>query len=255
MDCGAEERLVRIALQARPGVHRLQADLQARQLLVFHEGEAEDVAAHARSAGLGARVLETGPAAEDGPGAAPAGAGEARALGVVLAINAGMFAAEAVAGLLADSSALLADSLDMLADAAVYGIALAGARRTRAAQSRAAHASGVLQALLALGVLAGVVRRVFLGSAPEAPGMALVALAALAANLTSMWWLSAHRDGGAHMKASWIFTTNDVIANLAVIVAAGLVWALESNIPDLAAGAVIGGLVLGGAVRILRLKG
>ena len=81
-----------------------------------------------------------------------------------------------------------------------------------------------------------------------------VALAALAANATSMWLLARHRGGGAHMKASWIFTTNDVIANLGVIVAAGLVQLLGSNVPDLVVATGIALIVLNGAIRILRLK-
>jgi Co/Zn/Cd efflux system component len=67
--------------------------------------------------------------------------------------------------------------------------------------------------------------------------------------------LARHREGGAHMKASWIFTTNDVIANLGVIVAAGLVRLLQTNVPDLVVATGIALIVLNGAVRILRLKG
>jgi Co/Zn/Cd efflux system component len=64
-----------------------------------------------------------------------------------------------------------------------------------------------------------------------------------------------HRHGGAHMKASWIFTTNDVIANLGMIVAAGMVGLTRSNVPDLAVATVIALVILNGAIRILRLKG
>ena len=104
------------------------------------------------------------------------------------------------------------------------------------------------------GALAEVVRRLVFGSAPEAPLMIIVAFAALIANTTSMWLLARHRQGGAHMRASWIFTTNDVIANLGVIVAAGLVQLLGSNVPDLVVATGIALVVLNGAVRILRLK-
>jgi Co/Zn/Cd efflux system component len=70
-----------------------------------------------------------------------------------------------------------------------------------------------------------------------------------------MWLLSRHREGGAHMKASWIFTTNDVIANIGVIVAASLVRFTGSNVPDLVVATGIALIVLNGAVRILRLEG
>ena len=121
-------------------------------------------------------------------------------------------------------------------------------------QVRAAHVSGVLQLILAFIALAEVVRRILFGSEPEAPLMIIVALAALVANAVSMWLLSQHRQGGAHMKASWIFTTTDVIANLGVILAAVVVHITESNVPDLAVAVLIALVVLNGAIRILRLR-
>ena len=136
-----------------------------------------------------------------------------------------------------------------LADAAVYEIALFGVHRARTTQVKAARVSGVLQLLLALGALAEVVRRVLFGSEPEAPLMIAVAIVALGANATSMWLLSRHRGGGAHMKASWIFTTNDVIANLGVIAAAVLVRLLNSPLPDLVVATIIALVVLNGAVK------
>ena len=69
-----------------------------------------------------------------------------------------------------------------------------------------------------------------------------------------MWLLARHRHGGAHMKASWIFTTNDVMANLGVAIAAGLVRLTGSNVPDLVVASVIALVVLNGAIRILRLR-
>ena len=254
MDCAAEERLVRMALQRREEVHRIQAFLDARELVVVHEGDAQDIANIIRPLNLGAAILETTEASEVDEVEPPSSAEEARTLKIVLAINAGMWAGEAIGAWTADSSALLADSLDMFADAAVYAIALFGVHRAQATQLRAAHVSGVLQLLLAIGALAEVVRRVVFGSEPEAPLMVVVALAALAANVTCMWLLARHRRGGAHMKASWIFTTNDVIANLGVIVAAGMVRLTGSNAPDLVVATMIALVVLNGAIRILRLR-
>lgn len=255
MDCAAEERLVRMALNGHPGVLRVDADLSARQLDVVHEGEAADIIDRVRSVNLGGELVQTTKASELDEVAPPSRAEEARTLKIVLGINGGMFVAEVIGAFLADSSALLADSLDMFADAAVYGIALFGVHRARATQLRAARTSGILQLLLAVVALAEVIRRLVMGSEPEAPLMVAVATIALAANLTSMWLLGRHRAGGAHMKASWIFTTNDVIANLGVIGAALLVRILESATPDLVVATAIALVVLSGAVRILRLKG
>ena len=243
-----------MVLEGRPEIRHIQADLATRQLTVLHEGTADDVAAVLRPLNLGARLVETTAASEADVVAQPTSADEARTLKIVLAINAAMFVGEAIGALAADSSALLADSLDMFADAAVYGLALFGVHRARTTQVKAARVSGVMQLLLAAGALAEVVRRLAVGSDPEAPLMIVVALVALAANAASMWLLARHRRGGAHMKASWIFTTNDVIANLGVIVAAVLVRVLNSPLPDLVIATIIALVVLNGAIRILRLR-
>ena len=56
------------------------------------------------------------------------------------------------------------------------------------------------------------------------------------------------------MKASWIFSTNDVIANIGVIVAGILVGITSSRYPDLIIGTIIGVIVFIGAIRILKLR-
>ena len=254
MDCAAEEQLVRAALAGHAGAVAVAVDLSSRELTVVHTGEAGAITSTLTPLNLGARVISTVAASELDLVQAPDAAGEARTLWWVLAINGGMFLAEVIGARLAESSALLADSLDMFADALVYGLALFGVHRARASQMRAAHVSGALQLLLAVLALAEVARRLLFGSEPEAPLMIVVAALALTANATSMWLLSRHRHGGAHMKASWIFTTTDVIANLGVIAAAVLVRILGSNIPDLVAAVLIALVVLSGAIRILRLR-
>lgn len=185
--------------------------------------------------------------------AAAAAKAEAKTLRWLLAINAAMFVVELVAGWLAQSTGLIADSLDMFADAAVYGLALYAVGHA-GRQLRAARLSGWLQLLLALGVLGEVLRRWLTGSAPEPLPMMGIALLALAANVACMVLLAKHREGGAHMRASWIFSTNDVLANLGVILAGALVAWTGSNLPDLVIGTMIGLLVLNGARRILGLK-
>jgi cation diffusion facilitator family transporter len=179
---------------------------------------------------------------------------QARTLWLLLAINGTMFVGELVAGWLAQSTGLLADSLDMLADAAVYGLSLYAVGRTSRHQLRVAHVSGLLQLALALGVLFDVFRRVLVGSEPEPTWMVGVSLVALAANVACLLLIARHGTSGAHMKASYIFSTSDVLANLGVILAGGLVAATGSRLPDLLIGMVISVLVLSGAVRILRLR-
>lgn len=254
MDCTAEERLVRTALSGTDEVVNLIFDLSKRELAVVHRGDGDAIGVALASLNLGAQRIESTPASELDAIPAPAAADEARVLKQVLVINASMFFVEIVGAWIAQSSALMADSLDMFADAAVYGLALYGVHRARATQLKAAHLAGGLQLLLGLAALGEVVRRILFGSEPRALLIVVVAAVALAANVTSMWLLSRHRSGGAHMQASWIFTTSDVLANLGVIVAAALVRLTGSNVPDLVVATVIAFVVLNAAFRILRLR-
>lgn len=177
---------------------------------------------------------------------------ERTTLRMLLAINAVMFAVESVAGWVAESTGLLADSLDMLADASVYGVALYAVGRSASIQVKSAFTSGVIQILLGVGVIADVARRYVLGSHPESIAMMSIGAAAFVANVTCLILLSKHRQGGVHMKASWIFSTNDVIANIGVIVSGTLVRVLQNRLPDLLIGTAIAVIVVKGGFAILR---
>ena len=254
MDCAAEEQMVRDALEDVAGVRKLQFDLPARRLDVYHDAEAGLISSRLNALGLGAKLEVSQAVHEPLEGSEGDDRLERRTLSILLVINATMFVAEQVAGWIASSAGLLADSLDMLADALVYGIALYAVGRSRDLKRRAGHISGWLQLALAAGALTEVVRRFLYGSEPEPGYMMAVALVALAANVACLALISRHREGGIHMKASWIFSTNDVIANVGVIVAGALVAWTGSRIPDLAIGAVIAAVVASGAIRILRLR-
>jgi len=175
---------------------------------------------------------------------------EQRTLVALLTINGVMFVAEVMVGWIAESTALLADSLDMLADATVYGIALYAASRSGGTQRTAARVSGVLQIALGLGVLVEVIRRALFGSEPTSHLMIGAGTVALVANLICLRLIAKHREGGAHMRASWIFSKNDVIANTGVIVAGLLVMALGSRVPDLLVGSIVAAVVIRGGVQI-----
>ena len=112
----------------------------------------------------------------------------------------------------------------------------------------------LLEMLLALGTLSEVARRVLAGNLPEGGVMIGISLLALAANVACLLMLARHRDRGVHMKASYIFSANDVIANLGVIAAGALVAWTSSPWPDWIIGTVIALVVLAGAIRILRLR-
>lgn len=257
MDCPSEENLIRMALTQAAGIQSLRFDLPHRQLEVTHRGDAGPILEMLKPLNLGAALIESPPAAAPTyatPQPVSDDASEARTLRLLLAINAVMFCVELALGLLAQSTGLIADSLDMFADAAVYGLALYAVGRAARMKTKAAHFAGWLQLLLAIGALSEVARRFLFGSEPVSVLMMGVGLLALAANVTCLALISHKRDAGAHMKASYIFSANDVIANAGVIAAGALVAWTGSPYPDLIIGTVIGVIVMNGARRILQLR-
>jgi len=177
---------------------------------------------------------------------------ERKTLLIVLGINAFMFVVEFVLGLLAESTGLIADSLDMFADASVYLVSLYAVGKSGLLKVKAAKLSGVIQITLALLVLFDVIRRFLVGSEPVSALMMVVGIIALIANSICLSLISKHRDAGVHMRASLIFSQNDVIANIGVILSGFLVWAVNSRYPDLVIGFIIGLVVLRGGISILK---
>ena len=253
MDCPSEEALVRGVLADADGVVHLEFDLAQRRCTIHHRGDVDEIKGRLQDLDLGA-TLDTSDEVAEYSVPAAAHRDETNVLRLLLAINAVMFVVEAVAGWVGDSTGLMSDSLDMLADATVYGISLGVVGKAAVQQQKAAAAAGWLELALALGVLFEVGRRAIFGGTPEAPLMLGTATLALIANVTCLLALAKHRTGGVHMQASWIFSANDVIANLGVIAAGALVAWTSSAIPDLVIGAIIGLVVLRGALRILRLS-
>lgn len=255
MDCPSEENLIRMALHDIPD-GGLTFDLPRRSLTVLHPGPAEAVLARLVPLNLGASLAHTEPV-DEALAPAPASstdATEARVLWTLLAINGAMFVLEVVVGLVAQSTGVLADAMDMFADAAVYGVALFAVGRSAARKGQAAQLAGWLQMALALLALAEVGRRALQGSEPVSALMMAMGAVALVANVACLWLVARHRGLGVHMKASYIFSANDVLANLGVIVAGLLVAWTGSAVPDLLIGTVIGLIVLNGARRILALR-
>jgi Co/Zn/Cd efflux system component len=178
-----------------------------------------------------------------------------RVLWAVLAINAAFFVIEITFGLLYRSMGLAADSLDMMADALVYGMSLTVVGAAVARKKRVALWSGLLEFLPAILGLAEVIRR-FTGAEimPDFRAMIAISLLALAANSVCLWLLQRMKSSDAHIRASVIFSANDVIINIGVIVAGLLVWLLDSRLPDLIVGVAVFLIVLRGAVKMLKLS-
>jgi len=175
-----------------------------------------------------------------------------RTLRLALALNATMFVVEFIGGIIGESSGLIADSLDMLADASAYGIAIAAVSRGARFKVRAATVSGTILLLLGLGACVAVIGRALTGSEPESLVMAALATPALIVNTIVLRLLSKHRHSEVHLRATWIFTRADVVANLAILVASLLVFITDSRYPDLVVGFGIGLYVIREALEILR---
>jgi Co/Zn/Cd efflux system component len=177
---------------------------------------------------------------------------ERRVLIILLLINGVMFIAELGIGWWAQSTALIADALDMLADAMVYGVGLYAVSKPLLVKTHAARLSGGLQILLGLLVLVDILRRFVVGSEPVSTLMMGMGFVALLANVTCLILIAKHREGEVHMRASWIFSKNDVIANLGVILAGGLVAWTGSRLPDLLIGLFVVIIVIRGGLLILK---
>jgi Co/Zn/Cd efflux system component len=175
-----------------------------------------------------------------------------RVLWMVLAINAAMFAVEVIAGLVAGSAALQADALDFLGDAANCAISLLVVGMALRYRASAALAKGATMAAFGLWVIATVVWHAVHGTLPSALTMGTVGGAALLANVASFGLLWAYRHGDANMRSAWICTRNDVLGNLAVLLAALGVFGTGTGWPDIVVAAIMALLAIQGAALVIR---
>lgn len=177
--------------------------------------------------------------------------GYKRALVAVVLINAAMFAVELAAGAFAGSMALTADSLDFLADSLTYAISLWVIGKAASWRAWAAFGKGISLAVMGVGVFATTVYQVFVLGVPNAAVMSGIGLMALAANVASVLILYNWRDGDANVRSVWLCSRNDAIGNIAVVVAAGLVWMTGTGWPDVIVALLMSGLFLRSAQQIL----
>ncbi len=177
---------------------------------------------------------------------------ERRVLWIALVLNAVMAVIGGFAGWIAQSTGLLADALDMLSDATAYAIGLVAIGRKTRFKANAALLSGGVLLMLGVGVLVEVGRRVMFGAEPLSGWMIGISLLSLAVNVTVLRMLAPLKSGEVHLRATWLFTRADVVANLGVILAGVLVFWLHSPYPDFAIGTLIGLYVIKEAFGILR---
>lgn len=252
MDCPSEENLIRMKLDGISSIANLDFDIPNRKLTVFHSGEIDQIEASVIELKLGGKKISTEQTDQTD---FQDNANQKKLLWYVLAINFTFFIIEMTTGVISKSMGLVADSLDMLADSFVYGISLLAVGGTLIRKKRIAKLAGYFQIILAIIGFIEVLRR-FFGDVrlPDFSTMIIVSIFALIANGMCLYILQkSNSKDEAHMKASMIFTSNDVIINLGIIIAGILVNWLSSSKPDLIIGTIVFVLVIQGAIRILKL--
>ena len=252
MDCPSEETLIRMKLEGLPMIKSLVFDIPNRKLTVFHSEENPEIEKSLNELNLGAEYKETTIVQQDVFD--DSSSIQSKLLWTVLIINFVFFIIEITTGLISKSMGLVADSLDMLADALVYGLSLWAVGSTIIRKKKVARLSGYFQLALATLGLIEVIRR-FISSedVPDFQIMIIVSVLALIANSVCLYLLQKSKSEEAHMKATMIFTSNDIIINTGVIAAGVLVLLTHSKYPDLIIGTIVFLIVVKGAFRILKL--
>jgi Co/Zn/Cd efflux system component len=252
MDCPSEESMIRMKLDGIEDIKSLEFDIPNRKLTVYHLGNLPEIEKAIDDLDLNSSLLKS----ESVQSAllTDSSKQQSKLLWTVLLINFLFFLIEVISGFLARSMGLVSDSLDMLADSLVYGLSLYAVNSTVSGKKNVARISGYFQLVLALFGFVEVVRR-FLGyeEVPDFYTMIIVSVLALLANVICLYLLQKSNDKEVHMQASMIFTSNDIVINLGVIVAGLLVYLLDSKYPDLIIGTVVFIIVARGAFRILKL--
>ena len=187
-----------------------------------------------------------------------------RALGMALALIAGFFVVEVVAGLLAGSLAVLADAAHMLSDTGSLALAFlaswlavrpATPQRSfgfRRAEILAALVNGVALVAVSIWIFVAAIGR--LGDPPDVPGgwVMAVGLAGLAVNAAAAWVLSRGDRESLNMRAALLHVLADLLGSFGVVLAGLILLTTGWEYADPVAALAIAVLVLASSWRILR---
>jgi len=252
MDCPSEEQMIRMKLESYEQIKYLDFDIPNRKLEVYHREGIEDIHSSISELKLGDKFIRSEKAE------IPVGEDETKQKNIlwwVLGINFGFFLIEMTTGWISSSMGLIADSLDMLADSIVYALSLFAVGGAVSRKKKVAKFSGYFQMFLATLGFVEVLRRFLISSeTPIFQWMIIISSLALGGNLVSLWLINKAKSKEAHMQASAIFTSNDIIVNGGVILAGILVYFLESKWPDLIIGGIVFTFVMRGAIKILKIS-
>lgn len=254
MDCSACAAKIEKAAKAMPGVNDVRVSIASGEMSLAVDNESQGIPVlESTVTGMGYRLTRIDDDDDDRiPDLSHVTPAYKQALWIVVLLNAGYGVIELAGGLLAGSQALKADALDFVGDGLISWLGLIAIGWGLAARAKAALLQGIFLGLLGVGVFATTIYRVFVLHTPGAELMGIFGAIALVVNLLAAYVLLPYRSGDANVRAVWLFSRNDAIGNLAVVIAAGLVAWTNSPWPDLVVATIIAGLFLQSALAIIR---
>lgn len=172
-------------------------------------------------------------------------------LWICLIANAVMFVVQMGASYIAGSVSLLANSADFLSDSANYGISLFVLGKTLQMKAKASIIKGVSLGMVGLWVAYETFHHSLDQTIPKPTIMIVVSIIALIVNVGCAVLLYRHRNGDSNATSVWLCSRNDAIGNIAVMFAAGGVFALGSAWPDIIVAAILAWLALSAAWQIV----
>ncbi len=252
MDCPSEEQMIRMKLDGIESIKQLEFDIANRTLSVIHTEDHDEIFKQLDSLKFDTNHIQTISITDYIESNNNV---DAKLLWQVLFINLFFFILESVFSYISKSMSLLADGLDMLADTMIYALALYVVNKSIQNKKNIAILSGYLQLTLALfGILEVIRRFVKYVTVPDYTSMIIISIFALIGNAACLYLLNKSKSKEAHMQASMIFTSTDVIVNIGIIVAGIFVYYTNSLIPDLIIGTIVFVMVALGARKILQLS-
>lgn len=263
MDCPSCAEKIERAARAIPGVEEVKVSIASQVMMLHVQTPAAIPAVERAVTSIGYKLDRLGPSAgfahrshaddDDLPAdLSHLTPSYKHALWTVVMLNLGYGLVEMTGGFVSSSQALKADALDFLGDGSITFLGLLAIGWSLTWRARAALIQGLFLGALGVGILITAGYRVLVVTQPQAELMGLFGLIALAINVTAALVLMRHRQGDANVRAVWLFSRNDAIGNVAVVIAAGLVAWTGTRWPDLIVAAVMAALFLQSAWSIGR---
>lgn len=255
MDCSACAAKIEATARLVAGVRDAKVSIASQEMTLRTENGTAPLPEVERSImGLGYRLARIDADEDDGkvPDLSHVSPAYKRALWIVVVLNAGYGVIEIVGGFLAGSQSVKADALDFIGDGVISFLGLIAVGWGLAARAKAALLQGIFLGILGAGVLVATAYRVVVQHEPEAQLMGILALVGLVVNVMAALVLLPHRHGDANVRAVWLFSRNDAIGNVAVVIAALLVAWTQTPWPDLVVAVVIAALFLQSSFAIIR---